>query len=210
MHADVCEFAQCLQHPPEISSLHAPVFNPLSLQEGIGAVRLQGAVGPHLCWDQLNTACRKNQLSPLLPCSWAQVHPGFLSAGKWSMMITTTYLIFSPREAIDLRCKGFVLIDPSWLYFVSVGHCQECVLCRALGSATSQLGQSRAVGLSADPRLRLAALTSSSALGGGRSPLNEILLSNKSCVTQGITALLLALRVRFHTMLNVSSEDLCV
>lgn len=31
MHADVSEFTQCLQHPPEISSLHAPVFNPLSL-----------------------------------------------------------------------------------------------------------------------------------------------------------------------------------
>jgi len=52
-HAEVYEFTQCLQHPPEISSLHTPVFNPLSLQEdGIGAARLQGAVGPHLSWDQ--------------------------------------------------------------------------------------------------------------------------------------------------------------
>lgn len=28
------------------------------------------------------------------------------------MMITTTYLIFSPQEAIDLCCTGLVLIDP--------------------------------------------------------------------------------------------------
>lgn len=48
----------------------------------------------------------------LLPCSWEQVHPGFISTGKWSVMKTAAYLICSPREVIDLHCEGFVLIDP--------------------------------------------------------------------------------------------------